>query len=138
MNNSTHTVKAYFTAWEGESLPHAVKFRKCRGQNCRGGESEQTKILSYDLPKSRNFAKILPVQLPWIFSGVPLKVNGASGNIQGNLTAMQDLAVRFLNIHSQRTRDATITSLLRQNDAMTSFWRNNDVFIASCVRYVST
>ena len=88
MNNSTHTVKAYFTAWEGESLPHAVKFRKCRGQNCRGGESEQTKILSYDLPKSRNFAKILPVQLPWIFSGAPLKVNGASGNIQGNLTAI--------------------------------------------------
>ena len=32
----------------------------------------------------------------------------------------------------QRTRDAIITSLLRQNDVVTSFWRNNDVIIASC------
>ena len=27
-------------------------------------------------------------RLPWIFPGVPLKINGASGNIQGNLTAL--------------------------------------------------
>ena len=31
---------------------------------------------------------------------------------------------------SQRTHDAMITSLLRQNDVATSFWRNNDVIIA--------
>ena len=28
------------------------------------------------------------VQLPWIFPGAPLKINGAPGNIQGNLTGM--------------------------------------------------
>ena len=36
-------------------------------------------------------------------------------------------------IHSQtqRTHDTIITSLLRQNDVAASFWRNNDVMIAS-------
>ena len=34
------------------------------------------------------------------------------------------------------TGDAIITSLLRQNDVAKSFWRNNNVVIASCVRYV--
>ena len=33
---------------------------------------------------------------------------------------------------SQRTHDAIMTSLLRQNNVATSFWRNNDVVIASC------
>ena len=37
---------------------------------------------------------------------------------------------------TQWTRDAIITSLLRQNDVAASFWRNNGVIIASCVRYV--
>ena len=36
---------------------------------------------------------------------------------------------------TQRTHDAIITSLLRQNDVATSFWRNNDVIIASRVRW---
>ena len=31
---------------------------------------------------------------------------------------------------TQRALDAMITSLLRQNDVATSFWRNNDAFIA--------
>ena len=35
---------------------------------------------------------------------------------------------------SRRTHDAIITSLLRQIDVATLFWRNNDAFIASCVR----
>ena len=30
----------------------------------------------------------IPVKLPWIFPGAPLKINGAPGNIQGNLTGM--------------------------------------------------
>ena len=38
-------------------------------------------------------------------------------------------------IYSQQTRDATITSLLRQNDVATSFWRNNDVIIAPCAHW---
>ena len=37
--------------------------------------------------------------------------------------------------YTQRTRDAIIASLLRQNDVATSFWRNNDVIIARCVRW---
>ena len=35
----------------------------------------------------------------------------------------------------QRTHDAKITALLRQNDVAASFWRNNDVIIASCVHW---
>ena len=31
----------------------------------------------------------IPVKLPWIFPGAPLKVNGVPGNIQGNVTGMQ-------------------------------------------------
>ena len=38
------------------------------------------------------------------------------------------------NTETQRTHDAIITVLLRQNDVATSFWRNNDIIIASCVR----
>ena len=34
-----------------------------------------------------------------------------------------------------RAHDAITTSLLRQNDVATSFWRNNDVVIASCARW---
>ena len=36
---------------------------------------------------------------------------------------------------TQRTHDAIITPLLRQNDVTTSFWCNNNVIIASCVRW---
>ena len=39
-------------------------------------------------------------------------------------------------IHTQWTYDVIITSLLRQKDVATSFWRNNDVIIASCVCWV--
>ena len=35
----------------------------------------------------------------------------------------------------QRTHDVIITSLKRQNDVATSFWRWNDVIITSCVRW---
>ena len=41
------------------------------------------------------------------------------------------------HINSQRTRDAIITPLLHQNDVATSFWRYNDVVIASCARWVA-
>ena len=33
------------------------------------------------------------VQLPWIFPGAPLKINGTPGNIQGNLTALMFLKI---------------------------------------------
>ena len=39
-------------------------------------------------------------------------------------------------ITAQRTHDAMITSLLRQNDVTASFCRNDDVIITSCVRWV--
>ena len=38
------------------------------------------------------------------------------------------------NCTSQRTHGAIITSLSRQNDVAASFWRNNDVILATCVR----
>ena len=37
---------------------------------------------------------------------------------------------------TQRAHDVIITSLLRQNDVATSFWRNNDVIITFSVRWV--
>ena len=37
---------------------------------------------------------------------------------------------------AQRTNDVIITSLLSQNEVVTSFWRYNDVIITSCVRWV--
>ena len=45
---------------------------------------------------------------------------------------------RTLHIVPQRTHDAIITPLLRQNDVATSFWRNNDVIVASRVRRSGT
>ena len=42
---------------------------------------------------------------------------------------------RSTHVASQRTREAIITSSSRQNEATTSFWRNNDVVVASCVRW---
>ena len=39
--------------------------------------------------------------------------------------------------HRRRTHDA-IMSLLRQNDVVTSFWRNNHVIILSCARWAGT
>ena len=38
--------------------------------------------------KRRRQVGCIPVKLPWIFRGAPLKFNGAPGNIQGNLTGM--------------------------------------------------
>ena len=39
-------------------------------------------------------------------------------------------------LQCQRAQGAITTSLLRQNDVATSFWRNDEVIIASCVRWV--
>ena len=36
---------------------------------------------------------------------------------------------------SHRTHDVIITLLLRKNDVVTSFWRNNDVIITACFRW---
>ena len=38
--------------------------------------------------------------------------------------------------YTQRIHDVMITSLLRQNDVATSFWRNDDISLASCVPWV--
>ena len=39
---------------------------------------------------------------------------------------------------AQWTHDVIMTSLLRQNGVATSFWRDNDVIITSCVRWAVT
>ena len=41
-----------------------------------------------------------------------------------------------IQVFPQRTHDAIIKSLLRQNDVMSSFWRNNDFIIVPCARWV--
>ena len=40
----------------------------------------------------------------------------------------------FVSCWSRRAHDEITTLVLRQNDVATSFWRNNDVIIALCVR----
>ena len=42
----------------------------------------------------------------------------------------------LVTVTTQRIHDAIITSLLHQSDCVTSFWRNNDGIIASCVCWV--
>ena len=39
----------------------------------------------------QRYKNTIPVKLPWIFPGAPLKVNEAPGNIQGNLTGTKHL-----------------------------------------------
>ena len=46
------------------------------------------------------------------------------------------MIVGMFHCVTQWTRNEMITSLLRQKDVSTSFWRNNYVIIASCVRWV--
>ena len=68
----------------------------------------------------------------------------ATNLIQEN--EFKDIALKAVAILSgprcvegtQRTHDVKITSLLRQNDVVTSFRRNNDVIFTSCVRWGST
>ena len=40
-------------------------------------------------------------------------------------------------MRTKRTHDVILTSLLGQNDVATSFWRNNDIIITSCVNWVA-
>ena len=44
----------------------------------------------------------------------------------------------LINYVAQRTHDVIMTSVSRQNDLKTSFWRNTDVIITSCVRWEQT
>ena len=48
-----------------------------------------------------------------------------------------DMLVEHLhmNVTSASSPDGHMTSLLRQNDVVKPFWRNNDVIIPSCVHW---
>ena len=46
--------------------------------------------------------------------------------------------ISLASAFSQRPHDAKITSLWRPNDVATSFWRHNNVIIASCARWVES
>ena len=41
----------------------------------------------------------------------------------------------FVQACAQRSHDMIISSLIRQNDVVTSFWHNDDVIITVCVRW---
>ena len=45
---------------------------------------------------------IIAAKLPWIFPGARLKINGASGNGQGNLTGMHEEESYHLPVPVQR------------------------------------
>ena len=49
---------------------------------------------------------------------------------------IQDTTRTPVFAYTQRTREAIITALIRQNDVAVSFWRKNDVIIAWCARCV--
>ena len=49
---------------------------------------ENIKIYSHVLPFFNTEMAHMPVKLPWIFPGAPLKVNGDPRNIQGNVTGL--------------------------------------------------
>ena len=57
-------------------------------------------------------------------------------HIWGNIIFHRSIRIGHGVLHLQRTHDVMVTSLLRQDDVATSFWRNNDVIIASCVRWI--
>ena len=60
--------------------------------------------------KHHGVSNHIPVKLPRIFLGAPLKVNGAPGNIQGNLTGVKlPAAVSVLNGSSNPTTNKTCT-----------------------------
>ena len=67
----------------------------------------------------------------------PILRSAALRIAMGCLSTSPDVHARTgLLVTAQRTHDAIITLLLCQNDVAASFWRNNDVIIASCVRLV--
>ena len=66
--------------------------------------------------------------VPWIYTFLCL----VFFRIYFNIT--HSMVVITIFIPSQREHDAMITSLLRWNDVATSFWRNNDVIVASHFR----
>ena len=55
-----------------------------------------------------------PIELPWIFPGAPLKINGAPGNIQGNSTGMPVACdnVKLVPIRFWRINQGGIVSML--------------------------
>ena len=68
----------------------------------------------------------------------PLYTFESTGNPAGNPHIQQLVQTKWdAAVHAQRSHDLIITSLLRQNDVATSFWRNNDVIFTSCVRWVA-
>ena len=54
------------------------------------------------------------------------------------LYARENSIVSSLDAQTQRTHDAIITSSLRQNYVVTSFWRNNGVIVTSFIRWGGT
>ena len=60
------------------------------------------------------------------------------------LSGFQQAASKIFYLHEmicippQRTHNVKITSLLRLNDVVTSFRRNNDVIFTSCVRWAKS
>ena len=50
---------------------------------------------------------------------------------------MSMIGARYIDSMPQRTRDVIISSLLRESDVGRSFWRDNDVIIASCAHWNS-
>ena len=86
------------------------------------------KCLGTDLTMSMQW--VSQERMAWLlfYSTTASHLQGRNGN------AVQTTYC-LINTKTQWTRDAIITPLLRRNDVATSFWRNNDVIVTSCVRW---
>ena len=91
-------------------------------------------------PPGSSRPQICPMLAPWTLISVYLwfVVNFIAVGIDAFSTiyVMADEVSRVVILFTvQQACDAMIASCLHQNDVATSFWRNNDVIIMSCVHW---
>ena len=73
----------------------------------------------------------ITVKLPWIFPGAPLNLNGAPGNIQGNLTGIWKFNVKLVIELSNSFRSFAIATHA-ETQPQKPFWRP---FVTHAKRY---
>ena len=56
----------------------------------------------------------IPVKLPWIFPGAPLVINGASGNVLGNLTPLLSLYCKHMPTNLLHYSDVIMSMMASQ------------------------
>ena len=91
--------------------------------------------VQYDRLTVLNHSHTLYTWFPWVLNGVLIIRRHYQYNRRDLVPCrhLKDSTQR--ENHGQQAPDTTTTSLLCNNNVATSFWRHNDVIIASCVRW---